>query len=101
MNAIKLKETWFGITDDGINTDGTIMKLTLVLGDVTVEELEGLLDPLPEKLEIYSEDHVTKTGEFNGFTVLVSLEKYFTDNIATVTFSIPSAQNLLHILMGE
>ena len=77
MNSVKFKDTWFTILGDGIYYDDNILRLEVLADGQTVETMKGLLNPVPELLEIYDENHDVKTGEFKGYTVISSLmEKY-------------------------
>ena len=77
MNAVKFKDTWFTIPGHGIGYDNTYLTLEVLANGTSVDQMEELLTPVPETIEIYSEDHLTKTGEFKGYTVLSSLMKGF------------------------
>ena len=101
MNTIKLKNTWFDIIDDGIQNYENFLKITLVLGETTIDQLEALLDPLPETVDIYDELHETLIAIYEGYSRLVSLEKCFIDGTAVIILSSPTVEDLFKILMGE
>lgn len=77
MNAIKLKEKWFDIPDNGIGFSDTHLSITVVMGDSSVAEVEELLNPVPEQIDIYYEDKETKSGGFYGYTQIESIVKEF------------------------
>ena len=81
MNCIKLKNMWFQIPGNGIQVDETNLKIDIIANGSSVEEVQGLLDPIPDPIVIYADDFLTKTGEFSGYTVLKSLMKEFNREI--------------------
>ncbi len=77
MNSVKFKDTWFTILGDGIYYDYNFLRLEVLADGQTADTMKEFLNPVPELLEIYDENHETKTGEFKGYTVVYSLmEKY-------------------------
>ena len=81
MNVIKLKQKWFNIPDDGIGYSDEKLIITVVMGDSSVTEVEELLNPVPEQLDIYYEDKETKSGGFYGYTEIESITKEFNRRI--------------------
>ena len=51
------------------------------MGDSSVTEVEELLNPVPEQLDIYYEDKETKSGGFYGYTEIESITKEFNRRI--------------------
>lgn len=98
MNSVKFKDTWFNIPGDGIGCNDEIVSLTVIANGTTVDEMEELVTPVPEVIEIYDEDRETKTGEFVGFTNLKMIAKNLNQKIydteeredtITVQFAVP------------
>lgn len=75
MNAVKFDNTWFTIPGHGIGYNDKYLTLEVLAEDTSVDQMEELLTPVPELIEIYADDRVTKTGEFKGYTILSSLMK--------------------------
>ena len=104
MNSVKFKDTWFDIPGDGIGYDRQFLSLTVILGESSVSEIEELLTPVPEQIDIYDENHEEKTGEFKGYVELYSIAKEFNKliydseertNMATITLSRPNLEQIV------
>lgn len=101
MNSVKLKNQWFGIPDDGIGYDNNALLLTVIADGTSVDDMERLLNPVPEIIEIYDENRETKTGEFVGYINVKMIAKnkkqliYGTgtkDDTITVQFAKPDIE---------
>ena len=70
MNSVQFDGVWFDIPGDGIGYGADFLSLTVIANGTTIAEMEALLEDIPEVIEIFDEDHETKTGQFKGYTVL-------------------------------
>lgn len=82
MNKIKFKDTWFDLVPgDGISFSGnsfryesTYCHLTILPEKYNVEEIEKLINPLPQSIDIYNENY-EKIMVLNGYSILCSIAK--------------------------
>lgn len=75
MNSVNFKDVWFTIPGNGINYDDKFLTLEVLSNNVSLDQMENLLNPIPEQIDIYDESHSIRTGGFKGYTVLSSLMK--------------------------
>lgn len=85
---IKVKDTKFTITDDGINFNGYDLILTLKNPNKTLDEIEEIFDGNTRSIKVFDGD--TQINLIRGYTFLVMISKNVQTNDVSVTLLQPT-----------
>ena len=81
MRSIKLKDFWYEIPNDGIGYDDLHLSLAVIAHEETVEDMEKILSPVPNPIEIYNEDHSEVILMFTEYSRVRVISKEYDSHI--------------------
>lgn len=83
MKSVQFKDVWFNVPDDGIGYDSLHLMITVIAHneDEKIPDIEDLLNPVPDVINIYDENHEEILITFTEYTKIRVISKEYGERI--------------------